>query len=290
MHARVLILIAGAAVSAGSAACSEKRQVPRAQASVGGHAIQRAARAPRPRPPPPRAADGTYSVGGLRYFELVTGGAKPEDPLPLVLLLHGHGGAPESFLKAFSGYRGRARFIAPFAFDVEGAGYSWFPVVPHHFNNPAQVPGEVRASDRVAAGLIAIAKVRPTVGRFIAAGFSQGAGLTYALSLRHPSLFAGACAMSGQLPAAMFAISQPTGPRPEVHGYHGDRDTTTNLADAKRTIAALSALGYSADLKVFHGIGHELEPARDSIFGCLDRGVKAATEGPAPAGVPSAAP
>ncbi len=278
MRAGPIVVILGVAASA--VACSDKARPQRVEAKLSAQASVRAARAPRPpppAPPPPRAADGTYSVGGLHYFEFVTGGAKPDERLPLVLLLHGIGGTPESLMKSFSTYTGRARFVAPLGFDPEGHGYSWFPVIAHNYNTPTQVPGEIRASDRVAAGLVAIAKVRPTVGRFIAAGFSQGAGLTYALALRHPDLFAATCSMTGQVPEAMFSKSHPTGARPEVHGFHGDRDPVSHLADAQRTIATFKRLGYSAELKILPGVGHDFEPGKELMFGCVDKGVKAAT-------------
>jgi hypothetical protein len=80
----------------------------------------------------------------------------------------------------------------------------------------------------------------------------------------------------------MFGSAHPGPQKPEVHGFHGDIDTTSSLDDARRTIAQFKKLGYVADLKVLHGVGHDFEHERDIFFTCIDKAVDVASAAPAP--------
>ncbi|HVY47374.1 MAG TPA: alpha/beta hydrolase-fold protein [Minicystis sp.] len=282
-NARLRCLLVAAAL-ASVAAC---HRAPSSKAKkLGRHAAARAAHAPRP-PRPPQAADGSYTVDGLRYLELVTGGARSEDPLPMVVAMHGHGQSPVHFVHHFEQDTARARYIVPFGpTALNDGGYEWFPRVA---TTPARelaaiVPG---VAHNVASAIQQILRVRPTVGKPVVVGFSQGAVMSYALAFFHGNMFSVACSMSGELPWPIFrASSAAPGPRPEVHGFHGDEDDVVKLKDDQHTIAELKRDGFAADLKVFAGVSHRLEPALADVLRCVDRGV-AEQAGAAPDATPA---
>jgi phospholipase/carboxylesterase len=223
---------------------------------------------------PTHHEDGTHTLAGLRYIEMVTGGASESDTLPLIAFFHGHGGKPEGFKPKFATFKDKARVILPYGLHAaENGNYEWFP--GHSFKPEGQAmyaKALPAVENEVAAALVAIAKERPTVGKPIAGGFSQGAGLTLALALRHPDLLAAGCPMAGEVPAQTFEGLKPPATKPDLHEFIGDADP--NEHSAKRTIEAFKALGYVADLEVLPGFGHVFGPGEEEVFGCLERAVR----------------
>jgi phospholipase/carboxylesterase len=287
----VCVLAAIAAVSTG---CDrgEQRSAPPARNSKNGrkHAIRHHplpartdASAPDASAAP--AADGTRTVAGLRYVELVTGGAAEGDALPLIAFFHGEGGKPEALREKLATFKEKARIILPYGIHAADNGdLAWFagdaadaggsaPRPPGQSSKPEAQEKYAQAipatEDAVAAALAAIAKERPTMGKPIAAGFAQGAGLTLALALRHPDLLAAACPMAGDVPAQVFAGVKPPATKPELHAFIGEADP--GGAGAKRSIESFKALGYVADIKILPGVGHTFGPAADEVLGCLER-------------------
>ena len=75
-----------------------------------------------PAPSPPLSLE--RETAGLRYLERLSGGARADERLPMIIALHPMGGDPASLLELFQGYRGRARFIVPFG-HPSGGLYAW---------------------------------------------------------------------------------------------------------------------------------------------------------------------
>ncbi|HVY47430.1 MAG TPA: hypothetical protein VHB21_16190, partial [Minicystis sp.] len=179
---------------------------------------------------PVRAADGSFTVAGVRYLEMVTGGAGPDDPLPMVVALHGHGGSAVSFEKRFTSFPGRARFIVMFGVEpLPNGGYEWLP--PVRRMPPAEMAARLPPLlARVATAVQRIERARPTIGRPVVVGFSQGAVLSYGLAVLHGDVFSTACPMAGQIPDQMLPPPGP-GARCEIHGFHGEEDDTVRYAE-----------------------------------------------------------
>jgi phospholipase/carboxylesterase len=221
--------------------------------------------------PPVAMNDGSYTVAGVRYLEIITGGASPNETLPMVVALHGHGGSPVEFSKHFYGFPARARFIVPFAVTPLGnGGFEWFPRVRR------MAPEELASRlpvvvDRVATAISMLERTRPTSGRAIVVGFSQGAVMAYGLAVRHPELVATACPFAGQIPDQ--AIPPPNQYRAEIHGFHGSNDDTVRYAEGQRTVATLQRMGYTADLTTLDGVGHQFGPASPLVAACVQRSI-----------------
>ena len=234
-----------------------------------------------PAPSRPPALEGVFTLGGLRYVEVVSGGALADDRLPMIVLLHGMGLRPRMFAALLGSFPLRARFILPYGYLPAGQGFAWFPARTAALAPGAQLDAALPAvADQVASALLAIRGARPTLGKMMVGGFSQGAELSYGLALLHPEMFLRACVMSGALTGELLQRPRADGPKPEVHGFHGADDLIIRTAAGQQTIAGFSALGYVADMKVYPGAGHSFPAGVDDVRACLPAGARSALAAP----------
>ncbi len=211
-------------------------------------------------PPPPAGAPvGTTrgEIAGVRYLEHMTGGARPDERVPLIVALHPMGGDPADFLQMLRGYRRRARLIFPYG-HPSGGMYIWYDAV----GDDVAAPVVTREADRVADALAALVAARPTVGKPLVTGFSQGGILTFALAVTHPEALAAAFPISGLLPPSLYpSAALSSGPRPAtlppVIAFHGASDLAVPTRGARDSIAELQRAGYTAELREYVGVEHD---------------------------------
>ncbi|APR87067.1 Phospholipase/carboxylesterase family protein [Minicystis rosea] len=225
-------------------------------------ACERGAPEPPPAPAPTAAPApaGDPEAAGVRYLERLTGGASATDRLPLVIAIHGFGDRPESFAPLFGGLGVRARLIVPYG-DPWRDGFSWFP--PGSLDDPEKLAeGTARAADRLAAMIDAIARTRPTAGKPIVTGFSQGGMLSFTLAVRHPEVVGAAFPVGGLLAPSLIPASWPMASvAPSIMAFHGDADERVPVTRDRDTIAKLRALGLDARIHEYPGVGHSIPPA-----------------------------
>jgi phospholipase/carboxylesterase len=227
------------------------------------------------------APDGTHTVGGLRYFEFVTGGAHEDDALPMIVLLHGMSNRPRMFTPVVMRFPQSARFIVPFGFLPSGLGFAWMEPRTATLGPGAQLDAELpKVVEQVSSALVAIRAARPTVGKVVLGGFSQGAEVSYGLALLHPEMFVRVCPMAGALTNGLLNRQRPSVATPEVHGFQGADDPIIRPAAGQLTIAGFTRLGYAADIKLYPGVGHDFTPAIDDVSACLQAGARAAAATP----------
>jgi phospholipase/carboxylesterase len=221
-------------------------------------------------------ADSAFTeAAGVRFLERITGGARVSDPLPLVVVMHGFGGSPENVARLLADYEGRARVILPYGLHPLPTGFSWF-VVAH--DKPAFDLDAKSAADRVAAMIVEIVKRRPTVGKAVVTGFSQGGMMSYTLAATHPELVGTALPVSGLLAPGLCPSAWPAGAdKPVVHAFHGTADVRVPFADGQAAVACLKAAGLTADLTEFPGLGHHITA---DVTRAVGRAVAQATAGP----------
>ncbi len=218
-----------------------------------------------PRPTAHAAPD--HTAAGLAYLERVTGGAGQQARLPLIVALHGLGDRPASFVHVFDGLDTQARVVvlrAPLSFH---GGYSWFQM-----GDDAELAAGIHhAADQVARAMTELVQKRPTLGRPIVTGFSQGGMLSFAIAALYPDRIAAAYPMGGMLPAALRPDKRPPGSLPPVVALHGQSDPRVPIAKSQSAVAALVALGYRAELRPFPGVRHAVPYAmRHELYGLLD--------------------
>jgi phospholipase/carboxylesterase len=233
------------------AACGREAPSPPAPASAPVSAPALAAIAA-----PASVPAGASEAAGVRFLERVTGGASAGDRLPLVIGIHGYGDRPEAFSGLFDGFPAKARFIYPYGGEAAGDGFSWFPI-GSRFNPDALAAGTERAGIRLAAMITALAASRPTAGRPIVTGFSQGGMLSYTLAVLHPDAVAEAFPLGGLLSPPHWPSSWAAGKvEPRIEAFHGDADPIVPFAVDRQTSEHLRAIGLVAELHAYPGVGH----------------------------------
>lgn len=245
-----LILFVGVVLLA-APDCSRKPALPAGSADVHPPSETTSAAPSMPLPP---ASTTRGEIAGVRYVEHMTGGARPEERVPMIVALHPMSGDPVDFLQLLQGYPRRARLILPYG-HPSGGMYIWYDSV----RDDVAAPMLTREADRIATALAALVAARPTIGKPIVTGFSQGGIMTFALAVTHPEVFAAAFPISGLLPPSLYpsaALNSET--LPPVIAFHGASDLAVPTAGARASIIELRRAGYTAELREYAGVEHDI--------------------------------
>lgn len=203
---------------------------------------------PPPEPPWPTAA-------GLAYREVILGGADPEDPLPMIVAIHGLGDHPDNFQHLLDGFPEPVRVILPRGLDpVPEGGFSWFPLRARNPDVDALSLGIRQAADRIAEGVRVLAKSRPTLGKPVVTGFSQGGMLTFTLAVQHPDVVGHAVVVGGWLPPPLLPAAR--GEFPPIVALHGTADAAVPFPPTQAAVEALVERGITTELLTYDGAGH----------------------------------
>lgn len=213
-------------------------------------------------------AQGFGQAGDLVYFEEIAGSAKASDPLPMVVLIHGRGDRPQpGWLQPEPPTA--VRIIMPEAPLRFGDGFSWTDA---RVSDTTGAGAEALArdlsqrADQIASAVEILKTQRPTRGTPIAAGFSQGGMLSYALAARHPHAFGALMPISGLLPKVLFPSVAPAPPRPPVLALHGTADPVVPIEGARAVVNGLAQKGYKVELREFEGVPHRITPEMRAAF------------------------
>ena len=212
----------------------------------------------RPAPPAGEPDSTTWGeIAGVRYLEHMTGGARPDERVPMIVALHPMGGDPADFLRLLRRYRRRARLILPYG-HPSGGMYIWYDSV----RDDVAAPLVTREADRIASALAGLVAARHTVGKPLVTGFSQGGIMTFALAVTHPEALAAAFPISGLLPPSLYpSAALRSGPRPAtlppIAAFHGASDLAVPTQAARASIAELRRAGYTAELREYAGVEHD---------------------------------
>ena len=201
-------------------------------------------------------------IGNFDYIESIVGDVDSIDAeLPLVVLLHGRGGRPSI---PYAGMAGDppVRVFSPRAPDKLGEnGFTWFATWSTSGQTELLARSIVGRADELAPAIQAYSKLRPTRGKPIVAGFSQGGILTYALVTRYPHLFTAAFPVAGWIPEANLPPAPKKGSTfPLIHAMHGTIDETVPFADGRATVEALGRRGIKVEFTEVPGVAHVVTP------------------------------
>lgn len=220
------------------------------------------------------AATAPADPAQLEYIEAITAGADAESALPMIIVVHGLGDRPENFIRVFDAFPIAARIIAPRAPTRQGRGYSWFPVqLPVKADDAAMTEGIRASATRLAALAHDLAQRRPTIGKPVITGFSQGGILSFAVALHHPDTIAAAVPVAGALPPALTdaaPMASATDRRPVIRALHGAADKVVPFFAAKLLVIGLAGQGYDATMQSFAEVGHGIPPEmRRAVFAAI---------------------
>jgi phospholipase/carboxylesterase len=271
--ALLLVLLAAASCDA----CGARR-------APGGSASSSLAteRASTREPFTPPAGDGWGQAAGLHYLERTLAGGDPTQPLPMVIMIHGMGDAPRAdWFTAAGEIKTPMRLIMPRAPTPYYDGFSWFAYDPQKRDPELLARGIAAAAAQLARAVELLRVRRPTRGRPVVTGFSQGGMLSYALALHYPELVAFSHPISGTLPEPLWPREKPEGKRfPRIAAMHGDRDQLVPIALTRRLHERLSALGFDNSLREFPGVGHQISAEMEAqTVELLESAVRASAQG-----------
>lgn len=176
---------------------------------------------------------------------------EPAKPAPLIVALHGYGGAAKGMLNA---WRNTARdfaavLIAPQALDKAGEGFSW--TVSYE-------------AEYLVLHAIEEARKKHNIdpNRIVITGFSQGGLTTFHMALTHPTIFKGAIPISGFYDPRVAPVPNKPGtklPRFAILNGELDREADNNRATAK----LIEAAGTPVLVNIYPGVGHAFPPKID---------------------------
>lgn len=204
---------------------------------------------------------------GIHYLEAVIGDAAFEDPLPTVFVFHGRGGQAQLPGGPFLGLSRPVRVIIPQAPDRLGKGWEWVPVSVGSGLVDRLSSSLFEVSGRVARMMRAVIAERPTVGRPIVSGFSQGGLLTYALALHHDDVVGYALPLSTWLPPPLEPLYKREDLRfPPMRSMHGVEDRIIPIGPTRALVERLTGRGFEVELVEFEGVGHEMSEEMNALY------------------------
>jgi predicted peptidase len=101
-----------------------------------------------------------------------------------------------------------------------------------------------------------VAQHRVDENRVYVTGISLGGAGTWMLAGAYPERFAAIAPLS----ARIVPLPLPRLKNLPIWAFHGEADDVIPVSEAQRTVDALQAIGSSAKLTVFPGVGHHLWP------------------------------
>lgn len=204
----------------------------------------------RPAQPCPVLNPSGGQVAGFDYIEFTTGGADPGETLPLIVFFHSLSASPEALAKHIEGLPGKARVVMPRGHEGTARNPKWWTLraATGEQEQLGQQMGHMGA--QMVPFIELIARCRPTHGRPVIVGHSQGGMMTLAVAAQTPGLVRAAVPASGWLPQNLWPAELPV-----TIAVHGTGDRTVNY---QRTADFINrAAGSGIDITMIPIEGHK---------------------------------
>lgn len=197
---------------------------------------------------------GGGHLAGFRYVERVTPGADPEQPLPMIVMFHSRGSRPENHAGMFYKALGfPVRVLLPEGPHAIGSNRSW-TTQPSRTKEQGAWADELEELGADLAQFIHDAvECRPTIGRPVVAGSSEGGHVAYLMATLYPGMIAGASPVAGYLPESLWDANMA----PTI-AFHGERDTAVPYARTERYWKTMEAEGAPISYQSFPDVGHSV--------------------------------
>ena len=176
----------------------------------------------------------------------------------LIVLLHGLSGDENAMWIFDHALPRSATVVAPRAlYASEFGGYSWARSVVRDDRASLDFQAALDVLPRFIDEVSALTTADPQ--RVIVLGFSQGAALSYAVSLVRPHLLRGVIALAGFLPhpARSHAVAESKDALPHYLILHGTRDEAVPVDRAREARSVLEERGAAVEYHE-HAVGHKV--------------------------------
>ncbi len=160
--------------------------------------------------------------GGMRFVEVMSGGAAPSDDVPVHVLLHGLGNKPEQYVKHANAFTIPARHIILQGPAKVGSGWGW-TVARCKDKDQAKLAEQMTwTANKVELAMDQISECFER--EVVLSGLSNGGSMAYAIAARDLIVVKAVVAAAGCLPASLRE------PMTNTVGIHGTKDTTVPFA------------------------------------------------------------
>lgn len=191
-------------------------------------------------------------IDGIRYLETTRNLSHPNAPAAMLVVFHSRGATPGG-AASFPSIHGPVRVIRPQGFVGDGP-YSWFS--KSSSVDPTPMAQEQRQRAQQLTTFIAkLMRCRPTIGRPVVTGSSEGGHVSYLLASASPGLIGGAVALLGYIPPPMWNSRMA-----RTTGLHTTGDKTIPYERTKAYWDAMKGAGAPLKTQVFPG-GHAVDSA-----------------------------
>lgn len=201
----------------------------------------------------PALADAGGSLAGFDYIEFVTGGANPNTSLPLIVYFHSLGSEPRGLAKTLQDLSAPARVVMPRGNERWGSGPAWWPMRSKDEDQHRLAGYMYKTSRQMSEFIHEISRCRPTIGKPILAGHSQGGMMTMITAAANPKAFRGAVAASGWIPVELWPKRLPP-----MIAIHGTADITVPYPRTKDFLERAIQAGLPIRFIPIEGAGHGL--------------------------------
>ena len=199
----------------------------------------------------------------LRYLIVEPDGYKPDEPYPMVVMLHGYGSHMGDLAGLCQAIETRKYLYAfpnapvPLQVGLGPVGYAWAHPPEDEADEPYQA-----AEEKLAVFLEDVMQRHDVApGQVVLGGFSQGGLMTYRWGLANTGLFRGLAALSARLqgPEALQR-RLPAGRTQRIFVAHGTSDTLIPVSEAREARKFLEEQGYAPEYREYemaHQVGQE---------------------------------
>jgi phospholipase/carboxylesterase len=199
-----------------------------------------------------QVSDRGGEVAGLRYLERRSAGAAADERLPMVVVFHSRAATPEGFAGFHGNLHSPARVILPEGPGTLAGKRSWF-ALPARTSDQEELEAQMRQTGKLVAKFLrAIRRCRPTIGRPIVTGSSQGASMSYLMANLYPSLVHAAVPAIGWIPRPLWRKSMA-----RTTAFHGTEDRVIPYERTKAEVDRMRGRGAPIDLSAFP-VGHSV--------------------------------
>jgi phospholipase/carboxylesterase len=186
----------------------------------------------------------------LQYKAEVLG--KADGPMPMVILLHGHGGNEKNLIEvAKDAKMSGVQLISFRGPKGSSSGYTW---ADGHGQSQSEAQANYQHMLDDVAKSIALASKEltdkyKTKPKPYVVGFSFGGTLAYELAVKYPQYFSGIFVAGAELPSA---IDGPDARIP-IYVFHGKADRVVPFNTGNSAAETLKAKGYEVEFIPFEG-------------------------------------